>query len=197
MPEAGQWCAKWAPTLVLHRWQYFNHKKNPTCLYFTWRSRVFPRDAHHLFARGACDLAHFGLFCAPPPCSVVSNKRKLCYSFFLGGGVDAGMLADAPPLGHYYLCIHLCSHWNNSRAPAASFPPPWGAASEPLLSFSYSIGRPSSERPEQQQQGQQPPFRKGGFKAKPTSMRDHCLYYPCRLTHLWGAAVCVKRGQTL
>lgn len=41
------------------------------------------------------------------------------------------MLADVAPPGHYYLCIHLCSHWNNGRAPAAPFAPLWGAASEP------------------------------------------------------------------
>lgn len=95
------------------------------------------------------------MFCAPPPCSVVWNIPKLCYSYFFwegGRGIDAGMVADAAPLGHYYLCIHLCSHWNNSRAPATAFPPPWGAASEPLRSFSYSIGRPGSKRPEQEQQ---------------------------------------------
>lgn len=53
---------------------------------------MFPRDAHHLFARGACDLAHFGLLWSRArhvlcPAAV---QRSLKYTqtlllFFFGG----------------------------------------------------------------------------------------------------------------
>lgn len=83
------------------------------------------------------------------------------------------MFADVAPPGHYYLCIHHCSHWNNSRAPAAPVAALWGGSirAAPLLrSFSYSIGRPA----ERMAASLASLCWDGGFKGKPTSMGDHC-----------------------
>lgn len=171
-------------------------KKIPhTFLYFYLTLARVP-TRHHLFARGARDLAHFGLLWrrAQHVLCPAAVQRSLKYTqtlllLFLGVG-GGSMVADAAPLGHYYLCIHLCSHWNNSRAPAAAFPSSVGgqhqsrsAAFLIQLDVPAARGLNRSNRKEQQKEQEQPPFR-GGFKAKPPSMGDHCLYYPCRLTHL-------------
>lgn len=95
---------------------------------------MFPQDADHLLCVFSLRFSLFGLLWSrtqrgllPDPLlrNLVFNRwHETCLNFLHPRGES--MLADVALPGHYYLCIHLCSHWNNSRAPAAPFAPLWG-----------------------------------------------------------------------
>lgn len=161
---------------------------------------MFPRDAHHLCARGACDLAHFRLLWsrARHVLCPVAVQRSLKYTqtlllfFFRDGGgrwwpmqlrwaiityafifVLIGTIAGPPPPPSL-----LRGGQHQSRS--AAF----------LIQLDVPAARGLSRSSSLLSGG-------GGCKAKPTSIQDHCLYYPCRLPHLWGAAARSKGGGAL
>lgn len=75
--------------------------------------------------------------------SPFSNRAVNTSTFeaFTFGKNCLGVLGGVVRPGHHYLCIHLCSHWNNSRVPAAYFPPVWGqhqSRSAPPLLFLFN-----------------------------------------------------------
>lgn len=70
-----------------------------------------------------------------PSAEAAVNLRGVFYYFFVlflwGGKRKPPALrfrVAKREAGHHYLCIHLCSHWNNSPVPAVDFPTVWRSA---------------------------------------------------------------------
>lgn len=177
-------------------------KKIPhTFLYFYLTLARVP-TRHHLCARGARDLAHFGLLwrrarhvlCPSAVQRSLKYTQTLLLLFFLGRGGGGSMLGWWPMQLRWAIITYAFIF---VLIGTIAGPPPQpsllrggqhqsrSAAFLIQLDVPAARGLSRSNRKEQQKEQEQPPFRGGGgFKAKPTSMGDHCLYYPCRLTHL-------------